>query len=581
MEREVDGSTVKDCNEDIAKEATRESQDQSLEGEINLKIRDETMIGTRKRKYSHERSGIASPPYYDQNVCSNHVHSNAEDLHAHNTLPNFSFQRPTPSDACRRSANREDKRIVSRFSPVDASFTHQKRSNVHASLHMESNTIEGTQGNLNKSINSRSNAYLLSPHTHMFSPQQRAQASMLENVYTSGDSLRNSDCAGTLDRLYPSPLGSQSIISQSASLLKNEKRRRYIALQDMERARLNDLQVELRMYAEQNNRQGSVQSLGGNQTSSSLYTGSADRDDIRGGNQEVDANAYFLANSVGRHGNHILPSRENHHTFSRARSADFGPNKLSSTSMHEASLSNPDRPFIHRMPTSKQLSFSGRELNNDVTSRQSPLSHLPDPHPFPQAHLGPQSNPYDMAILRHHQESIDPADHIEMRTVSLPELPRHFRDRVFVPLGTVEDEIWLSPFLCFLRSQCIEMFRAKDVDVSYRRSAKTKVEINQIGIRCRFCAHKPYQSRGKRSSSFPSSVSRIYQSVTMMIREHFHSCSEFPEEVRNRYCALKNETTKGELESKRYWAQSASKLGMADTEKGIFSTNLTHTSQLL
>jgi len=595
MEREANGSTIKDCNEDTEKKATKDSQDQSDKGEKKLKMRQEepTAIGTRQRKHSYERRSIASSPYYDQNTCSNHVHSNAEDIHALNNLPNFPFQGATPSDASSNSANREDKRIVSRFSPGDASlassFAHQKRSNVHASLRIESKMIEENQGNLINSINSRSNAYLHSPHAHTFSPQQmRAQTSMLENVYASGDSLLNSDCAGTLDRLDPSQsesngiplsLRNQSIISQNTSLLENEKRRRYIALQDLERARLNDFQAELRIYAEQNSRQGSVQSLGENQTSANVYPRSADRDDIHGGNQDVDANSYFLTNSAGRHGNHILPSRENHHTFSSAGSANFDPNQLMSTSIHETSLGNNDRPFIHRMPTSKHLSFSGRELNNDFTLRQSPGSHPSDPQSFPHAQLGPQSNPYNMAILCHHQESTDP-DQIERRTVGLPELPRHFRGRVFIPLGTIEDEIWLSPFLCFLRSHCIEMFRAKDADVSYRRSAKTKVDINQIGIRCRFCAHKPYQSRGKRSSSFPSSVNRIYQSVTMMIREHFHSCSEFPEEVRKRYCALKGETTKGELESKRYWAQSASKLGMTNTEKGMFSTNLTETAQL-
>jgi len=219
-----------------------------------------------------------------------------------------------------------------------------------------------------------------------------------------------------------------------------------------------------------------------------------------------------------------------------------------------------------------ESSIREMDFKNDLTIMPCDFlaSYAPDVDSFPL----PTENTSPDLKTSHRQERLN-LEREEQRSVDVSVLPTHFRGRPFTPLGTAEDEIWLSPFLCFLRSQCIEVFIAKDADVSYRRSAKTKVEINQVGIRCRFCAHKPYQNRGKRSSSFPSSVSRIYQSVTMMIREHFHKCTEFPPEVRKHYLALKGETTKGELESKRYWAQSATKLGMIDTPKGIF-TSATH-----
>lgn len=136
-------------------------------------------------------------------------------------------------------------------------------------------------------------------------------------------------------------------------------------------------------------------------------------------------------------------------------------------------------------------------------------------------------------------------------------------------LGTEEDGIWLSDFLCFVRSHCVEVFTASQSDVLYRRNSK-KISKNQVGIRCRFCCHLPHSERGGRSSSFPSSISRIYQSFTMMIRDHFSTCKEMPQHEREQYNKLKNTTTKGAMESKKYWVDSALSLGMVDTGNGIF-----------
>merc|ERR1712038_1230619 len=136
-------------------------------------------------------------------------------------------------------------------------------------------------------------------------------------------------------------------------------------------------------------------------------------------------------------------------------------------------------------------------------------------------------------------------------------------------LGTEEDSIWLSDFLCFVRSHCVEVFTASQSDVLYRRNSK-KISKNQVGIRCRFCCHLPHSERGGRSSSFPSSISRIYQSFTMMIRDHFSTCKEMPQHEREQYNKLKNTTTKGAMESKKYWVDSALSLGMVDTGNGIF-----------
>ena len=150
-----------------------------------------------------------------------------------------------------------------------------------------------------------------------------------------------------------------------------------------------------------------------------------------------------------------------------------------------------------------------------------------------------------------------------------PSNTEYFTMRNVKTLKTEGDSIWLSEFLCFLRSDCCEVFEATSQHVLERRKSK-QIRLNQVGIRCRFCAHLPHVSRAGRSACYPSSVDRIYQSVTMMIREHFPICDEFPEEVRSRYVALKKRTQKGEMESKTHWKKAARELGMTDTEKGIY-----------
>ena len=143
------------------------------------------------------------------------------------------------------------------------------------------------------------------------------------------------------------------------------------------------------------------------------------------------------------------------------------------------------------------------------------------------------------------------------------------RERSFVCLGINEDQQRLSTFLCFLRKNCIEVFRAKPIDVYVRRRSK-KIVHDQVGIRCRFCAHLSPCDRLGRSSSFPSSIDRIYQSVTMMIREHFSQCPEMLTEIREQYTVYRNMTRKKDLlESKTYWVDSAKSLGMYDSDQGI------------
>lgn len=159
-----------------------------------------------------------------------------------------------------------------------------------------------------------------------------------------------------------------------------------------------------------------------------------------------------------------------------------------------------------------------------------------------------------------------------------PSLPRpqideapvlHFSQRLVIPLATDEDQNWLSEFLCFVRLDLVEVFRANHIDVRSRNSSK-KVFHGQIGIRCRHCAHLPLSVRASRSSSYPSSLDRIYQSLTMMLRDHFGKCNTISPPLKQRFLNLKGKTSQGATDSKHYWVFSAMKRGLLDSESGIW-----------
>lgn len=144
-----------------------------------------------------------------------------------------------------------------------------------------------------------------------------------------------------------------------------------------------------------------------------------------------------------------------------------------------------------------------------------------------------------------------------------------FMTRTCFPLAIDEDPNWLSEFHCFVRSELVEVFRATQKDV---RTRNNSIAYQQVGIRCRFCAHMPPRTRTGRSSAFPSSMRQIYQSFTMMLRDHFGSCEGIPTRVQDKFRLLKDKPSQGATDSKRYWTYSAQKIGITDSASGLAIT---------
>jgi hypothetical protein len=156
---------------------------------------------------------------------------------------------------------------------------------------------------------------------------------------------------------------------------------------------------------------------------------------------------------------------------------------------------------------------------------------------------------------------------------------------VGVMVAAPEDERVLNEPLIFLRKQ-IEYFRATVDDVmSHTRGRNKAITMRQVGIRCRHCAHIPVDQRRKGSTYFPSTLMGIYQAAQNISVEHFQSglCSELPNDVKNVIFERKGAVKKSSSSyaGKGYWAESARKLGLIDTDEGIrFAADVANSMQV-
>ena len=137
-------------------------------------------------------------------------------------------------------------------------------------------------------------------------------------------------------------------------------------------------------------------------------------------------------------------------------------------------------------------------------------------------------------------------------------------------LAMPNDSDSLSDRQCFVRTNFVEAFEASETDVASRHSkGAQKLAVGQVGIRCIHCAHLRTKDRAERAVCYPSSISRIYQTVADMQRFHFEQCREIPEETRKIYKSLKTTRPRGVGSPQGYWIESAKRLNLVDSEDGI------------
>ena len=139
-----------------------------------------------------------------------------------------------------------------------------------------------------------------------------------------------------------------------------------------------------------------------------------------------------------------------------------------------------------------------------------------------------------------------------------------------IPLALPEDKTALSPLRCFLREH-VCAFSATEEDITVRAPTTFSISVGQVGIGCIHCVKHASKLRSNRAVCFPFSIGRIYQSVADIQRFHLSECKMLPPDVKAKFVALQNASSKGSkgLATRQYWVTSAKKLGLIDTPNGI------------
>jgi hypothetical protein len=158
---------------------------------------------------------------------------------------------------------------------------------------------------------------------------------------------------------------------------------------------------------------------------------------------------------------------------------------------------------------------------------------------------------------------------LETRELPLKELP--------AVIALPEDRLKLSVHQVFLRHQ-IEAFEASEEDVStHTRGRNKRIQLGQVGIRCRHCANLPVAVKQKGSVYFPATLLGLYQAAQNMSATHLQCglCTQTPYAIKHQFVALMSTRAFGSGAGRPYWAQAAKKLGLVDTDEGIRFARIT------
>lgn len=223
------------------------------------------------------------------------------------------------------------------------------------------------------------------------------------------------------------------------------------------------------------------------------------------------------------------------------------------------------------------------QTSNNYLAQQTPLAFAP---PAPIA-----GNDFTVALrsaadlLSNHTRSLFPQSRLQTEEslvhsrsqpfFSLPNASSSssngFPSSLPVILARPEDGFKLSSHQVFLRHQ-IEVFQATEDDVSTHTRGRNKpISFGQVGIRCRHCAHLPVSRRQKGSTYFPASLLGLYQAAQNMCTTHMQCglCTEMPVAIKQQFSQLLNNKSSSSGAGRPYWAKTAAKLGLVDTEEGI------------
>lgn len=136
-------------------------------------------------------------------------------------------------------------------------------------------------------------------------------------------------------------------------------------------------------------------------------------------------------------------------------------------------------------------------------------------------------------------------------------------------LALDSDKAILSDFQILLRKS-LEFFEVQPIDQANGIPGRKKdLEVGQVGIRCRYCAHRPPHWKGRGAVYYPRTLSAVYQAAQNMGMNHFmKSCTEMPQSVKDSFEAarLKQKQEIRRSGGKTYWTETTRHMDLEEHE---------------
>lgn len=255
-------------------------------------------------------------------------------------------------------------------------------------------------------------------------------------------------------------------------------------------------------------------------------------------------------------------------------------------SSDESPIRNPDvRVDSPRLLHGTSQHGSNEEPNNGEPHQQSAMKNHPDNQTL-KRNVSVNDDPersHENRRLPPSKRLRSSAQHQSQNRAPVLIAPKPELTRL---LASSTDHAVLSPLHAFVRQQ-IEVFTATEKDISQPAPGrKNPVSLHQVGLRCIHCRHLPSKEKVKRAVCYPSTVGRVYNSVSDMKFDHFSNCRSLPPPLRQRFNQLKDEKkqkrdkkasakdTGCSSSTAQYYHDSAREMGMIDKEGGVFMRDI-------
>lgn len=139
-----------------------------------------------------------------------------------------------------------------------------------------------------------------------------------------------------------------------------------------------------------------------------------------------------------------------------------------------------------------------------------------------------------------------------------------------IPVTTDQDEACLSEYQQLIR-QSMEFFEFDPDHTEFgRMMQRDMVASHQVGIRCRFCGHRPLRLRAGGCQYFPRELAGVYQAAQNLARNHLMvGCRDIPPSLRRKIVDEQSKK-KRRRGGKGFWVELCAVSGLYEKDGGLF-----------